>query len=133
MTIVGNKDTLSFEIADQYDGGLLQVDIWAGGRLLTVRDNMAYVSAFIYSLNWEKEKIEKREIDDDFIFFDHGPTTDSFSSRIKIEGCEASISFETEDEEFYISMPLKTLIDHLKEVINILTKKEHIQAERVNG
>ncbi|CAA6678061.1 MULTISPECIES: hypothetical protein [unclassified Lentimonas] len=128
MKIIGDRNTICFEIADSYSEGLLQVDIWAGNKLLTDCDNMTYVSAFIYSLNWEKQRIETRDIDDDFAFFDHGPTTDSFVSRIKIEASEASISFEFDDSIFHVSLPLEALMDRLTQVIEILTKKEHIQS-----
>ncbi len=94
MIEIGNKNTLCFVIGDKSEGELQEVDIWASNNLLTSVDNMAYLPQFIFSLQNEKAVIESGEIDDNYIYFSLGPTTDDASGNITISNNIAKLSFD---------------------------------------
>ncbi|SDZ00492.1 hypothetical protein SAMN05421684_2886 [Asanoa ishikariensis] len=52
----GDRDTFAVEVGD-FDGGLRVVDLWAGGRRLTVKDNFAYVPQFCLSMRHTIEDV----------------------------------------------------------------------------
>ncbi len=43
-------------------GGLRTVDLWAGGKWLTVDDNMAYVPSFIHSLRSTAARVRRHDV-----------------------------------------------------------------------
>lgn len=79
------------------DGDLHQVDIWLGDVLLTPVDNMTYLPHFISSMENELAELRQGTINPDAFFLDLGPTTDYCSSKIKLNGEFAELTFEFEN------------------------------------
>ncbi|MBV1855922.1 hypothetical protein [Catellatospora tritici] len=58
---IGDRATFAMEIG-AYTGGLRVVDIWAGGKRLTVDDNFAFVPAFLRLIRPDAARVRLREL-----------------------------------------------------------------------
>ena len=94
LSLIGNKETVLFDIGGEIKDGLLRFDIWFCGVRLTVVDNMAYPPLTIGALEFELNQLKNKKINPDNFWFDFGPTTDDFSSRIYLSEDLACISVE---------------------------------------
>jgi len=78
---IGLRGELAFSIGEKQSPTLQNVDIWLDSVLLTYFDNTVYLPGFLNSLKSELTDIENDDIDDSYIFFNHGPTTDDVVAR----------------------------------------------------
>ena len=120
MLVIGNKDSLHFHIDPKTKSGLSQIDIWFGEELLTPIDNIAYLPQFVSSLKEELLQLERRDINSDGFFLNLGPTTDDCSSRIKLIGEEAKVTFELEEGTVHL---LHTSVSYLIGVYSEVVKR----------
>lgn len=108
-------------IGGKVDGCLHEVDIWLGDVLLTPVDNMAYLPQFISSMEYELAQLQQGTINPDAFFLDLGPTTDDCSSRIKLNGEFAELTFEIENGVIhFIKVEINELISTYESTINKL-------------
>lgn len=117
MNKIGHQDTLIFDLDHEQSSGLLRVDIWSGGVLLTPFDNKVFLPQFISSLERELKNIVSGK---DFIYFNHGPTTDDVVGNLDIKDDIASLSFEVNGQTVEASMPITELVAVYGRVISEL-------------
>jgi len=110
MNKFGDKNKLCFLVGDKRQGKLQEVDIWAGNILLTPIDNMAYLPQFIAALEREKREIDTGDICQDYIYFNHGPTTDDVVGSITLAGQTAQLKFEIDDVNCLVSIEVEDLL-----------------------
>jgi hypothetical protein len=58
----GDRATFSVEIGEFTSPSLRVVDLWAGGKRLTVDDNEAYVSSLVHYMRRDAERVRQRAI-----------------------------------------------------------------------
>jgi hypothetical protein len=58
----GDRATFSVELGDIPPLSLRVVDLWAGGKWLTVDDNNAYVPSILLYMRLEAERVRRRDI-----------------------------------------------------------------------
>ena len=85
MNEIGNKNELAFVVDDSLKNGLLKINIWVNNELITYIDNMVNLPQFITSLEHEFNFIKNNEINENYVFFNFGPTTDAVEARAIIE------------------------------------------------
>jgi hypothetical protein len=83
--LIGSKEKIAFEVGNKLSSDQQEVNIWISNTLVTEFDNCAYVPQFIHSVKLEAIDVVGRDIDDDTMFLDFGPTTDDVSVRGSIE------------------------------------------------
>ena len=123
MKEIGDKKILCFVIGDRKENELQQIDIWASSTLLTPVDNMAYLPQFIATLESEKSEIERNLFSHEYIFFNHGPTTDDVVASIKITQELARLRFTVNGMVCLVSIATEQLlsiyratIEHLRSI-----------------
>jgi len=119
---IGSKSRLAFSIGDKQSSNMLAVDIWLNSILLTYYDNSVYLPAFIFSLKQELQDIENSSIDSNYVFFDHGSTTDDVVSRAKITDHFIHINCELENgQKVNTKLVVKDVVAIYKSCINKLS------------
>ena len=121
--MIGNKETVLFDIGDEIKDGLLRFDIWFCGVRLTVFDNMAYPPSTIGALEFELNQLKNQKINPDNFWFDFGPTTDDFSSRLYLSEDLAFISVEFEDRIYKLKISNVELQGIYESAINVVSAK----------
>jgi hypothetical protein len=107
MKEFGDKETLCFAIGKEKQGKLQEINIWAKHVLLTPIDNMAYLPQFIATLEAEKLVLASGQIAEEFLYFNHGPTTDDLSGKISLQGNKAYLTFSING--ILVSLVIETL------------------------
>ena len=124
--IIGTKSEFAFEIGTKKVVDLREVNIWAKDTLITYYDNMAYIPAFIASLEREINILESGHFDDEHIFLNYGPTTDDVLSRIKYYNDKIHISFELDNgKKFQLETDMELLLSIYRKTAQTL-KEESI-------
>lgn len=121
--MIGNKGTVLFDIGNEIKDGLLRFDIWFCGVRLTVVDNMAYPPSTISALKFELNQLKNQRINPDNFWFNFGPTTDDFLSRISLSENLASISVEFEDSIYKLNISIVELQEIYERAINVVSAK----------
>ncbi|WP_433119724.1 hypothetical protein [Micromonospora sp. CA-246542] len=62
MAQFGTRETFAVEVGEALSPGLRIVDLWAAGKLLTARDNVAYVPSFRHYLRSASARVRQREV-----------------------------------------------------------------------
>ncbi|GAB1267012.1 hypothetical protein NBRC116493_02650 [Aurantivibrio infirmus] len=118
MKSFGDKDRLCFEVGDKKVGGLLPMEIYAAKESVTPFDKHAYLPSFIASLERELDTIKKGGIPEEFIYFNHGPTTDDVYGKVAFINNEAKLTFEFRGEkQVVVMLSVAELIEIYNEVI----------------
>ena len=78
---IGLRSEFAFSIGEKHSPTLQCVDIWFDSVLLTYSDNIVYLPGFINSLKNELTDIEAGNINNDYMFLNHGPTTDDVVAK----------------------------------------------------
>ncbi|WP_236984905.1 hypothetical protein [Marinagarivorans cellulosilyticus] len=120
MKEIGNKNVFCFVVGDNNEGGLQQVDIWANNTLLTPVDNMAYLPQFVASLENESNDINSDNIAREYMFFNHGPTTDDVVGNITLANGVAKLSFDIGGVVNLVSVSKSELLSVYQEAIEYL-------------
>jgi len=94
VLVIGQRDKISFELADRPQGGLLQVEIWCAGLHVTYFDNHALVPSFRHSMKHELELLKTEPLKNKKPFLRLGPTTDDASCSVKVKGSAAHIEIQ---------------------------------------
>ena len=119
---IGSRTELAFSIGEKQSPDMQIVDIWVDSVFITYFDNSVYLPTFIGSLERELEDIENSAIDKDYVFFDHGPTTDDVSARAKLDGDQIHINCDLgSGKVFKKTLPIQLIIDTYKKCINELS------------
>lgn len=121
--MIGNKDSVLFDIGSEIKEGLLRFDIWFCGVHLTAFDNMAYPPSTIGALEFELNQLKSKKINPDSFWFNFGPTTDDFSSRIYLSVNSARISVEFEERIYKLNIPIAELQELYERAINVVSAK----------
>ena len=121
--MIGNKSSVLFDIGSEIKEGLLRFDIWFCGVYLTAFDNMAYPSSTIGALEFELNQLKSKKINPDNFWFDFGPTTDDFSSRIYLSADSACISVEFNNRIYKLNISIAELEKIYERAINVLSAK----------
>ncbi|TCI01076.1 hypothetical protein EZV61_19310 [Corallincola luteus] len=123
MIIIGNESGLNFRIRKPLEGPYIEVDIWFKDVHLTPIDNVAYLPQFLHSMRSELEELKEKSINPDGFFLYFGATTDDCSSRIKLEGDTAIVTFEVEEGVIHpMKCSASDLINLYSETIEALEK-----------
>ena len=118
---IGSRSELCFSIGEKQPPDMQIVDIWLDSVLLTYYDNSVYLPTFIGSLERELEDIENGVVNLDYIFFDHGPTTDDVIARAKLVDDQIYINCDLDKgESFSVKLPLNVFINTYKKCIKAL-------------
>ena len=121
MNEIGNKNKLAFVVENSLKNGLLEVNIWVNNELITYIDNMAYLPQFIASLEREYNCIENKEINENYVFFNFGATTDAVEARAIIEKENIKLSCKLNNgKTINTLLPVSQLVSIYKETINKL-------------
>lgn len=94
---IGSRAELSFSIGNKQSSDIQVVDIWVGSTLITYVDNAVYLPAFIHSLKSELNDIENGIINREYLFFDHGPSTDDVLARAEIKSKRLLLNCELDN------------------------------------
>ncbi|MEU0548899.1 hypothetical protein [Micromonospora sp. NPDC005979] len=62
MAQFGTRETFAVEVGEAMSPGLRIIDLWAAGKLLTARDNVAYVPSFRHYLRSASARVRQREV-----------------------------------------------------------------------
>ena len=118
---IGSRTELAFSVGKKQPPDMQIVDIWLNSVLITYYDNSVYLPTFIGSLERELEDIENGVINLEYIFFDHGPTTDDVFARAKLVGDQIYINCELDNgEAFSVKLPIDLIINTYKKCIKVL-------------
>lgn len=120
MKEFGDKNKLCFAVGKLREGALQQIDVWASNELLTPIDNMAYLPQFIATLESEKLVVASGQIAEDYLYFNHGPTTDNVSGKISVEGNTANLTFELNGIDISVVIEAKELLSVYSHTIEYL-------------
>ena len=121
MKEISNKNELAFVVDNSLKNGLLEVNIWVNNELVTYIDNMAYLPQFIASLEREINCIENKEINENYVFFNFGATTDDVEARAIIEKENIKLSCKLNNgKTINTLLPFNQLVSIYKETINKL-------------
>jgi len=119
---IGSRTELAFSIGEKQPPDMQIIDIWLDSILVTYYDNTVYLPAFIFSLEQELEDLEKGLINSDYVFFEHGPTTDDVVARAKIDGDVLYLTCELDNSQtINVSLSLCDVISTYKECIKHLS------------
>jgi hypothetical protein len=89
---IGLRSEFAFSIGEKHSSTLQNVDIWLDSVLLTYFDNTVYLPSFTNSLENELAYIESGCMDNDYLFLNHGPTTDDMVARATLSGNKIHLS-----------------------------------------
>jgi hypothetical protein len=118
---IGSRDELAFSIGEKQSSTLRVVDIWLNSVLITYFDNSAYLPTFVHSLERELEDIKSGLIHRDYVFFDHGPTTDDVIARAKLIGNQIYFNCELDNgSKVEAYLPVATVVTTYKKCISLL-------------
>jgi hypothetical protein len=118
---IGLRSDLSFSIGEKQPPDMQIVDIWLNSVLITYYDNSVYLPTFIGSLERELKDIENGLVNSDYIFFDHGPTTDDVIVRAKLVDDQIYINCDLDNgESFSVKLPVNVFINTYKKCIKAL-------------
>ncbi len=118
---IGLRSKLAFSIGEKHSPTLRNVDIWLDSVLLTCFDNTVYLPGFINSLKNELADIENNNIDDSYIFFNHGPTTEDVVTRAALNKQSIHLScILNSGEKVEKELPLSLVISTYKKCISAL-------------
>ncbi len=121
--IIGNKQSIAFEVAEFDGSNMREVDIWVGGELVTYIDNLAYLPQFIASLKRELDCIERGDISDEYIALPLGPTTDDVSAKFSINGKEIKLNcLLGNGSRANGALPVTEVTDYYKHCIEVLSQ-----------
>ena len=119
---IGLRDEIAFSIGKKQSSTIQTVDIWLDSVLITYFDNSAYLPTFVHSLKRELEDIENGLIHGDYVFFDHGPTTDDVVAHAKLIGNEICVNCELDSgSKVSVKLPISTIIAIYKNCIDLLS------------
>jgi hypothetical protein len=123
--IIGNKQSIAFQVAE-FDGSKMrEVDIWVGGERVTYIDNLAYLPQFIASLKRELDCIERGDIFDEYIALPLGPTTDAVSAKFSIDGKEIKLNCMLGNgNRARAVLPVFEIVENYKQCIEVLSQNE---------
>ncbi|MEV4385383.1 hypothetical protein AB0J68_06585 [Micromonospora sp. NPDC049580] len=62
MAQFGNRETFALDVGEALSPSLRVVDLWAAGKMLTARDNMAYVPSLRHYIRSASARVRGREI-----------------------------------------------------------------------
>ena len=121
--IIGNKQSIAFEVAEFDGSNMREVDIWVGGERVTYIDNLAYLPQFIASLKSELDYIERGDISEEYIALPLGPTTDAVSAKFYIDGKEIKLNcLLGNGNRANAALPVIEATDYYKRCIEVLSK-----------
>ena len=121
MLVIGQRDQISFELADRPQGSLLQVEIWCAGLHITYFDNHAHVSSFKHSMQRELGLLQTKPHRKKQPLLRFGPTTDDASCSVKIKGSAAYLEIQLANGKTGSRIiPLEDLLNTYAKVITQL-------------
>ena len=121
--IIGNKQSIAFEVAEFDGSNMREVDIWVEGKLVTYIDNLAYLPQFIASLKRELDCIERGDITDEYIALPLGPTTDDVSAKFSIDGKNINLNcLLGNGGRANAALPVTEVTDYYKRCIEVLSQ-----------
>lgn len=119
---IGSRDEIAFTIGKKQSSTIQTVDIWLNSVLLTYFDNSAHLPTFVHSLKRELEDIENGSIRSDYVFFDHGPTTEDVVARAKLIGDQIYVDCELDNgSKVRVKLPISSIIATYKNCIGLLS------------
>jgi len=121
--LIGNKETVLFDIGNEIKDGLLRFDIWFCGVRLTVVDNMAYPPSTIGALKFELNQLKNQRINPDNFWFNFGPIADDFFSNIYLSSGLAIIKVEFKEHIHTLEIPIAELSEIYKSAIHVVSAK----------
>lgn len=121
--IIGNKQSIAFEVSEFDGSNMREVDIWVGGERVTYIDNLVYLPQFIASLKRELDCIESGDISDDYIALPLGPTTDYVSAKFSIDGKVIKLNcLLGNGNRVNAVLPMIEVTDYYKRCIEVLSQ-----------
>ena len=121
--IIGNKQSIAFEVAEFDGSNMREVDIWVEGKLVTYIDNLVYLPQFIASLKRELDCIERGDITDEYIALPLGPTTDDVSAKFSIDGKNINLNcLLGNGGRANAALPVTEVTDYYKRCIEVLSQ-----------
>ncbi|XOV78281.1 MAG: hypothetical protein ACFHVJ_15215 [Aestuariibacter sp.] len=120
--LIGNRETIIFDIGKEIEHGLLRFDIWCCGQHLNPKDNLAYPPSLLHSLKFELSQLQNIELTPDAFWFNFGEISDEYLATISLCDRVAKIKIEFNESNLFISSTIDELINLYQKAIDVVAE-----------